>query len=843
MVNRYRIIQIPVLAVALLAGGLLNADTSVEANPPEATSYTLTVTDGTGSGSYTSGTVVAISATPAAGKVFSAWIGATTAVADAKASSTIVTMPAANATLTATFASAHSGYYTLSVVNGSGSGEYAAGSTVAVSAILPKGQIFSAWSGDTATMAYTTVSSTVLTMPSANIAITADPKDPAADTYTLAVVGGIGSGAYAVDKEVSIAAIVPAGKAFSKWAGDVSKVKSVYSASTSIVMPSSNSTVAAVFKDAPSGTYTLTLVNGTGSGAYTAGSSVAIKAGSAPSGQEFASWTGDTAGVAKTTSSSTTVTMPSANITIGALFAALKARVSLNISPAGAGTTTPLDAVTTAIAPNSSIDITATAASGYVFSSWSAYPTTAATFVDAASAATTATCSADCVITAKFAKDGATMYTLTVASGSGTHDYYLGDSATVSADASVDTAKVFTGWSGYYAALAGPTTSRTTLTSMPPKSVSVTATYAAAPTGKAMLTVTNGTGGGVYAKGASVAVAAGAASAGQVFDKWIGDTSYLASSTSAATTVTMPASGISITAAYKLASRATATLAVDSSPASAGTLSPAAGGYDVRANVAMKIAAVPNDGFLFLKWIIADAATASVKSAYAPSTWATFLADGKVTAKFAAKGQVTGSVSFSSGHEEGFMTAKKLPDSPTKIGTTDTYTVEGNFVLPATFDMKTVSASTALEFNVGSITFTNTLGGAKVKYFRKDGHGYAAFSSSETNPDNGYKGLAQKVEVYWFADRTLKIRMTGNSPSLKNILTLASKSGGAVSGHLSSCAMVFGSNTWVMDPAAAIAYSGTKTIASRSGAGGSYDLSSWSVKSAGASGAAASEEE
>ena len=64
------------------------------------------------------------------------------------------------------------------------------------------------------------------------------------------------------------------------------------------------------------------------------------------------------------------------------------------------------------------------------------------------------------------------------------------------------------------------------------------------------LTVHGGSGDGEYRADTVIAVEAEAASAGQVFDHWTGDVAYLASATSAATSVTMPAQDIAITATY-----------------------------------------------------------------------------------------------------------------------------------------------------------------------------------------------------------------------------------------------------------------------------------------------------
>jgi len=65
------------------------------------------------------------------------------------------------------------------------------------------------------------------------------------------------------------------------------------------------------------------------------------------------------------------------------------------------------------------------------------------------------------------------------------------------------------------------------------------------------LTVTGGTGSGDYVFGQSVAITAGAAPSGKIFDQWTGDVSYVADAYSASTLVTMPTMGIAVIATYK----------------------------------------------------------------------------------------------------------------------------------------------------------------------------------------------------------------------------------------------------------------------------------------------------
>jgi hypothetical protein len=80
-------------------------------------------------------------------------------------------------------------------------------------------------------------------------------------------------------------------------------------------MPSTPVTVTADFSQP---TYTLTVVNGTGSGNYAAGAVVPISANAPPAGQYFQVWTGP--GLANPNQPSTTVTMPQANTTVTASF-------------------------------------------------------------------------------------------------------------------------------------------------------------------------------------------------------------------------------------------------------------------------------------------------------------------------------------------------------------------------------------------------------------------------------------------------------------------------------------------------------------------------------------------
>ena len=114
--------------------------------------HTLTVNGGSGSGSYYEGDTVTIKADkPESGKDFSSWTSPSGNVAFGNAASaeTTITMPNADASVTANYSKA---MRSLTVKNGTGGGTYATGATVDISAATPEdGKQFKGWkvsSGD-----------------------------------------------------------------------------------------------------------------------------------------------------------------------------------------------------------------------------------------------------------------------------------------------------------------------------------------------------------------------------------------------------------------------------------------------------------------------------------------------------------------------------------------------------------------------------------------------------------------------------------------------------------------------------------------------------------------------
>ena len=308
------------------AGTISNAIT-VPVGGAATPTYSLTVVNGTGSGTYAAGAIVNISANTApAGQQFQSWTGSAVAVATSAA--TTLTMPAANTTVTAGYSAIPT--YSLTVVNGTGSGNYAAGTNVNITAnAAPAGQQFQSWTGTA--VATATSAATTLTMPAANTNVTAGYS--AIPTYSLTVVNGTGSGNYAAGTNVNITAnAAPAGQQFQSWTGTA--VATATSAATTLSMPAANATVTAGYAAVP--TYSLTVVNGTGSGNYAVGTVVSITANAAPQGLIFNSWSGTP--VTLSTSATTTLTMPAAGTTVSANYTAL-AISAYTVTYAGTGST------------------------------------------------------------------------------------------------------------------------------------------------------------------------------------------------------------------------------------------------------------------------------------------------------------------------------------------------------------------------------------------------------------------------------------------------------------------------------------------------------------------------
>ena len=246
-----------VLNLTSTSGGTFNLYAKWTAVP----TYTLTVNNGAGGGSFEAGTTVTITAnTVPTGQRFKQWNVSPAATFTGGTSATSATaqfaMPAGAVTATATYEAIPAGTYAVAVNSGTGGGSYAADATVTVTAnTAPSGQRFKQWNislsvsftgGTSATSA-----TAKFTMPSQAVTATAVFEPIPTTTYALTVVNGTGGGNHAVGATVTITAnAAPSGQVFDKWTATAGTLANANSATTTFTMPAGAATVTASYKAA-----------------------------------------------------------------------------------------------------------------------------------------------------------------------------------------------------------------------------------------------------------------------------------------------------------------------------------------------------------------------------------------------------------------------------------------------------------------------------------------------------------------------------------------------------------------------------------------------------------------
>ena len=216
--------------------------------------YTLTIENGRESGMYAAGSEVTIVADDAPeGQRFDHWEATSGELAEAKAASTIFTMPAEAATVTAVYVPIT---YTLTIENGRESGMYAAGSEVTIVADdAPEGQRFDHWEATSGELEDETAAETTFTMPAEAATVTA-VYSPI--TYKLEIKDGcivtddgdVTSAEYEAETgNIVIKAYeAPEGQAFDYWEATAGEIADPHSVETTFTMPAEATTVTAVYK-------------------------------------------------------------------------------------------------------------------------------------------------------------------------------------------------------------------------------------------------------------------------------------------------------------------------------------------------------------------------------------------------------------------------------------------------------------------------------------------------------------------------------------------------------------------------------------------------------------------
>lgn len=137
--------------------------------------------------------------------------------------------------------------YALAVTNGSGSGDYREGTEVSIVAKDSAGFTFDAWIGDISTVTAADAESTTVTMPAADIALTATYT--AIPTYAVTVVNGTGSGKYEEGVVVGIEAKDSLGYIFTEWQGDIQVLNDPSLKRAVLTVPDSAVTLTALYRE------------------------------------------------------------------------------------------------------------------------------------------------------------------------------------------------------------------------------------------------------------------------------------------------------------------------------------------------------------------------------------------------------------------------------------------------------------------------------------------------------------------------------------------------------------------------------------------------------------------
>lgn len=274
----------------LVLGALVLALSACRSDSVPRPVYALTVVQGTGTGSYAAGTVVTIEATPPApGRAFLGWAGDSLLLNEPWALRTELLMPEREVRVSARFLDTTA--YLLTVEGGMGSGLYRGGTQVRMVADpAPARYVFAGWAGDTLYLDHPDRDTATLTMPYQAVSLRAGYA--LRPLYPLTVQDGTGSGAYqAGDTAWVVAATAAAGMRFAQWRGDTPYLADSLADSTYLLMPSFAVGIHAQYQ--PLASYTLTVLNGSGSGTYFEGVPIPVAADPAPNDTRFIRWRGE----------------------------------------------------------------------------------------------------------------------------------------------------------------------------------------------------------------------------------------------------------------------------------------------------------------------------------------------------------------------------------------------------------------------------------------------------------------------------------------------------------------------------------------------------------------------
>ena len=292
--------------------------------------FTLTVVDGSGSGSYAAGTMVTVTAnTPAvSGLEFAQWIGVlrvedTNILADPFMATTTATMPSMNVTIEAAYAGA--GYFADSI-------RYypRAGFTERMA-----GGVFEGTDGDPVNGPYTTIY-TIRENPPLKWSLVGGVS--LANYRYLRYRGPDGSFGNVADIAFTRNGVKVTGVGFGT-PGSLNNAGNTFAKALdgNVISffdgPTPNNCYVGVDTGPLPAMFTLTVDRGTGDGDYMAGTIVTVSADPPPTGQEFARWTDDIVILSNPFLATTTAIIPSMDVKIAATYGAVSSIGKIRFYP------------------------------------------------------------------------------------------------------------------------------------------------------------------------------------------------------------------------------------------------------------------------------------------------------------------------------------------------------------------------------------------------------------------------------------------------------------------------------------------------------------------------------
>jgi uncharacterized repeat protein (TIGR02543 family) len=391
----------------------------------------------------------------------------------------------------------------------------------------------------------------------------AGPNDPDSSTpsatYTVTVTNGTGSGNYAAGATVTIEANAPSeGKQFKEWITSPAVTfingTSKNTPNAEFTMPTQAVTAAATYEDLPPNYHPITVTSGDGGSANAdvqsaaQGATITLTA-TANSGYSFKEWEVISGGItlSSTTSSTATFEMPNNAVSVRAAFEEITYTVTVTGGTGGGN-----------YAAGATVTIEANAPSeGQQFKEWVTSP--AVTFINGTSADSAAaqfTMPAQAVsATATYEDIPPNYHNITVTDGGGgvaNADVQSAvQGATITLTATANSGYSFKQWEVISGGITlSSTTSSTATFEMPNNAVSVRAVFEEITY---TVTVTDGTGSGNYAAGATVSITADSPPSGQQFKNWTtaSEGVTFANANSSSTSFTMPSNAVSVTANFE----------------------------------------------------------------------------------------------------------------------------------------------------------------------------------------------------------------------------------------------------------------------------------------------------